>query len=352
MTLDVARARVHAQRLVRPLATAAAVVEHLLAVQAQDYAGATWALAQRSRGATAAAIDRAFADGAILRTHVLRPTWHFVTPADARWLLELTGPRVQRANAYWYKTVGLTAARLARTDTAIADALRGGQFLTRDELATRLPGKPSGIPMAHVMMHAELEQVVISGPRRGKELTYALFDERVPASPALPRDTALAQIARRYVTSHGPAQVKDLAWWSGLTVHDARRALELADLVVHDIGGVRYYVASGRRAALADPIVHLLPNYDECLVAFADRRDACDPRAKQPKISVLGGHFVVSNGRVIGGWKRVASGKTTVICATMFAKPTRAELAGMAAETARLGRFLGVPVRLELTGSS
>ena len=351
MTLDIARARLHAQRLVRPLPTPTSVVAHLVAVQSQDYYGAAWALAQRSKPTTAAAIDRAFADGSILRTHVMRPTWHFVTPADARWLLELTGPRVQKANAYWYKQVGLTATKLAKTDTALANALAGGQHLTRDELAKRF-GVASAV-MTHVMMHAELERVVISGPRRGKQFTYALFDERVPASPALSSDDALALLARRYVTSHGPAQVSDFRWWSGLTVGDARRALELANLPVHEAGTLRYYTpARSRHGVLRDPTVHLLPNYDECLVAFADRTAAHDARVKKLDAVILGAHFVLSNGKLIGGWRRVKAKGTTVVQATLLAKPTRAELAGMNAATSRLGTFLGAPARLDLTGSS
>lgn len=350
MTLDIARARLHAQHLVRPLANPAAVVEHLVAVQSQDYYGASWALAQRSRPTTATAIDRAFDAGTILRTHVMRPTWHFVAPVDARWLLELTGPRVQSSNGYWYKQVGLTAKKLAKTDAVLADALRGGQFLTRDELAGRLPGKPSGVPMAHVMMHAELERVVISGPRRGKQFTYALFDERVPASPALSRDDALALLARRYVTSHGPAQVGDLAWWSGLTAGDARRALELAGLSTVEVGARRYHVTASRRATLPDPTVHLLPNYDECLIAFADRTAAHDERVKKLDAVILGAHFVLSNGKLLGGWRRVQDKRTTVVKATLLAKPTRKELAGMEAATARLATFLGSPARLEVTG--
>ncbi|MFN0253694.1 MAG: winged helix DNA-binding domain-containing protein [Kofleriaceae bacterium] len=350
-TLDIAKARLHAQHLVRPLATPVDVVAHLLAVQSQDYPGAAWALAQRAKATTAETVDTAFAAGTILRTHVMRPTWHFVTPADARWLLELTGPRVQKANTYWYKQVGLTAATLAKTDAALADALRGGNFLTRDELAARLPRKLSGVPMAHVMMHAELERVVISGPRRGKQFTYALFDERVPASPALTRDDALARIATRYVTSHGPAQVKDFVWWSGLGAGDARRALELAGFDVHEVGSARYYVAvqPSRRLTLADPTVHLLPNYDECLVAFADRSDACDPRVKQKKVSVLSGHFVISNGKLIGGWRRGhTTKKALVIRATLLAKATRAELSAMKGAADQLGTFLGTPTRIEI----
>lgn len=350
MTVDIARARLHAQHLVRPLASPAAVVEHLLAVQSQDYPNAAWALGQRAARTAAETVDRAFAAGEILRTHVLRPTWHFVSPRDARWLLELTGPRVQRANAYWYAQVGLSAAKLAKTDAAIADALRGGVTLTRDELAVRLPRSVRTV-MTHVMMHAELERVVISGPRRGKQFTYALFDERVPATPALSRDDALAQLARRFVTSHGPTQVKDLVWWSGLAIAEARRALELAQLSLLEVAGQRYYTGALPRVT-GVATLHLLPNYDECLVGFADRSAALDPRVKATKISVLSGHFVMSSGRYIGSWRRDSSARTAVIRCALVVKPTRAELAAIAEEARRLGEFLGVTARAEVTGSS
>jgi hypothetical protein len=345
---DVARERLHAQHLVRPLATPANVVAHLLAVQAQDYAGARWAVGQRTRAARDTDVERAFDTGEIVRTHVLRPTWHFVAPADVRWLLALTAPRVHAAAAPYYRKLGLSAAKLAGTDVAIADALRGGHHLTREEIGTRLGIAPSGVELAHVMLHAELEQVVVSGPRRGKQQTYALLDERVPPSPPRTRDDALAELARRYVTSHGPAQVKDLAWWSGLTISEARRAIELAgDVLVRvEVDGVVYHRAlPRRRPVLADPTVHLLPNYDECLVAFADRTAAHDPRIAQLDAAVVWNHFVLSNGRLIGGFRLVRDKRHVVVACTLLVSPTSAERAALHREVERYGAFLGVPVR-------
>ena len=341
----IALERLHAQHLVRPLASPAAVVAHLLAVQSQDYYGACWALGQRAKGATAATVDAAFDAGEILRTHVMRPTWHFIAPADARWLLALTAPRVLAATAYWFKQLGLTAAKFTKAETAMASALRG-QSLTRDEIGTRIGAK--GVELAHYMMHAEAERAVISGPRRGKQFTYALFDERVPPSPALSRDAALAELARRYVTSHGPATIKDLAWWSGLTATDARRALELAAIEPRASDGM-FAAPTKKRPALADPTIHLLPNYDECLIAFADRSAAHDPRLPiELDAAVFSKHFVLSNGLLIGGWKRSVEKATTVVAATLLVPATKAERAALANETARLGKFLGTPTRLDL----
>src|SRR5262245_11522432 len=132
--LDIVQQRLSNQHLAgNPLKTVAEVVGWLGAVQAQDYAGAKWAVGQRVQGAMDATIDQAFNAGTILRTHIMRPTWHFVTPADIRWLLELTAPRVNQVNATMYRKLELDETLFARSHKAIAGALEGEQFLTRIE---------------------------------------------------------------------------------------------------------------------------------------------------------------------------------------------------------------------------
>ncbi len=329
----------------RPLGSAVEVVDHLVAVQAQDLNNARWALGQRMKRATDTEIERAYDAGEILRTHVLRPTWHFVTPADIRWLLALTGPRIHQLGAYYYKQIGMTARKLAATDTRIARAVRGTS-LTRDELGEQLG--LAGTPLAHVVMHAELEGVIASGPRRGKQITYALLDERAPTAVDKPRDQALAELARRYLAGHGPAQLEDLAWWSGLTVKDARRAIELAAVERFELAGTEYFHIPARATAIPDPHVRLLPNYDELLIAFADRSAARDPRIVAMDETAFFNHFVVSNGRLIGGYRRLVEKRTTVIACTLVVTPTAAERTALAAEVERFGAFLGTPIRLDL----
>src|SRR5262245_55486098 len=137
MPLDLTRARLRNQRLsTARFRRADEVVRWMGAVQAQEYADAQWGLALRTRRATAAGIERLFADGAILRTHVLRPTWHFVTPADIRWMLALTGPSVRKRMAPYDRRLELDATIFRRSEKAIATALRGGVHLTRQELRT------------------------------------------------------------------------------------------------------------------------------------------------------------------------------------------------------------------------
>ncbi len=212
---DIAHARLANQRLTgSEFTTAAEVVAWLVAVQAQEYTGAKAALGWRAGGLDDTAVERAFAAGEILRTHVLRPTWHFVTPADIRWLLKLTGPRVHQVNGGMYRRLELDEATLRRCAGVITGALQGGRALTRDQLRDALAaagiatsGGPdrNGQRLAYIVMWAELEGLIASGPRLGKQFSYMLLDERAPAGGAFDRDAALAELARRYVRSHGPA---------------------------------------------------------------------------------------------------------------------------------------------------
>src|SRR6266498_1240353 len=184
MALDILRQRLHNQLLSQTkFIQPSQVVAWLGAVQSQDYAGAKWALAQRTEGLTDAAIEQAFADGEILRTHVLRPTWHFVTPTDIRWMLELTAPRVRAAMAYMDRQLALDKAIFKKSNAALVKALRDSKQLTRSELTSVFQQahiNVDGLRLGHILMHAELDGIVCSGGRRGKQFTYALLDERAP----------------------------------------------------------------------------------------------------------------------------------------------------------------------------
>ena len=329
-------------------------------MQSQDYAGAKWALAQRLDGATEADLDARFDAGELLRTHVMRPTWHFVHPADIRWVLALTAPRVHQANAYQYKLLELDPATRARGRAVIEAALRGGRSLTREELGTALTraGLPaSGLRLGYFTADAELEGLICSGPRRGRRQTYALLEERVPPSRPRERDEALAEIARRYVEGHGPAQPADLAWWSGLALREARRALDLATPpLARETHGERMFwvspdIASSAFAAAAPseaPVVHLLPNYDELLIAFRDRSDAADP-ALPPAArvaQVILAHVVVRDGLVVGGWRRIDAGSSVTIQPTLLVPLDDAEEAALDAAIRRFATYLGRPVEV------
>lgn len=356
----IAQQRFYAHQLLQPhCPQPAAVVAWLGAVQAQDYAGAKWSVAQRLPTATDATIEQAFADGAILRTHVLRPTWHFVAAADIRWLLALTAPRVHALNAPYYRKAGLDAATLKRSNDVLAQALQGGQQRTREELAVAL--QQAGIAtdgelrLTYLVMYAELEGVIASGARRGKQFTYALLGERVPPTRPLTREEALATAVQRYFASHGPATIADFVWWSGLTVADATVGIALAgeQLAQTVMDGKRYYHAPQAMTLTNDglntaPNAWLLPTFDEYLLSYADRSAALDPQAAhiwngshEPFTS-----SIVIDGMVVGIWRRTFKGKQVVIEMRSYRPLTGDEEQAVADAMQRFGDFLGTPVSI------
>jgi hypothetical protein len=333
-TLDVARQRLQNQHLSSPAFTKPAdVVKWLGAVQAQDYHGAKWALGQRMVGATDGAIEKAFADGKILRTHVMRPTWHFVTPADIRWMLRLTAARVNAASAHYHRKLELDDAVFRRSNKALASALKGGKQLTRDVLRNVL--QEAGISthdlrFVHILARAELDGVICSGARHGKQFTYALLDERAPQTKALAADEALAELTRRYFTSHGPATLQDFVWWSGLTTADARAGIDMIQrrLVQEVINGKTYWLPSSMPAGQdSSRTAYLLPAYNEFLVAYKDRSAALQPISGKRAIpgDALFSSSIVIGGRVVGCWKRSLKEDSVIIKLSPFAPFSKAE---------------------------
>src|SRR5215470_6177942 len=236
---DLVTRRMRGQRLWGPpAATLDDVIRGLGAMQAQEFEPAKWALAQRAEGVTVTDVDAAFDAGTLLRLHILRPTWHFVHADDLRWMLRASAPRVHRANAYYYRQSGVDDDVAARSRVVFEKVLRDGQHATRKEIADALAeaSLPStGVPLAYVMMRGELDGVIVSGAKRGKQHTYALFDARVPAGPTPDADEALAAMTRRYLTMRGPATLKDYCAWAPLPVADGRLGLEvLGDAVVRE----------------------------------------------------------------------------------------------------------------------
>lgn len=323
------------------------VVRWLGAVQAQDYAGAKWAIGLRAKGLTDADVDHAFDGGTILRTHILRPTWHFVTPADIGWMLALTAPRVHAANAHTYREYELDVSVFRRSRRVLERALRGGKERTRAELATVLRREgiaAEGIRLAALMIDAELEGVIVSGPRKGKQFTYALLEERAPRVRRLPREEALAELTKRYFSSHGPATLRDYAWWSGLTVGDAKAGIasvepELDEEVVD--GRTYWFVGSRAPAPSTSPLVHLLPNYDEYLIAYKDRGPVFGASGRD-----VFAHFFVIDGRLAGSWRRTLKKDSVLVDVVPYRHLSREETRSLTSAAERYGRFNGRPTQL------
>jgi hypothetical protein len=321
-TDDVVRLRLRGQQLREPFAaTAEEALQNLLAVQAQDFPYARWTLAQRTAGGSAAGVEQAVSEGTVLRTHILRPTWHFVHRQDLRWLLALSGPRVHQANAATYRRTGIDAANAARSCDVLAGAVAGGAHKTREQLAAGLRRAgfgAEGLELAYRIMFAEASGVLVSGsPVRSAggalKQTYALFDARVPAAPAglMERPRALAELARRYFTSRGPATEKDCADWSRLTLSDVRTGLQLARemapeaLATAKIDGVACYFSPRADAGGVNRPgrLDLIQCYDEYVMGYSKTRHFLGGPA--PLLPVAGEplHLVLRDGRLAGVWR-------------------------------------------------
>jgi len=357
---ELAAWRLRNQRLCGPPCTSPAeVVGWLTAVQAQDYGGAKWAIAQRTVGSTQAEIDELVDEGVVLRTHVLRPTWHFVLAEDIRWLLDLTGPRIRAGLASRHRRLEIDRDVIARANAAFTAALSGGTSLTRRELGDVLQRRgivPEGQRLPHLLAAAELEGLVVSGPRRGKQHTYSLLAERAPGARCLRREEALAELTRRYFRSHGPAQVQDAVWWTGLSTSDVRTGITLAgETLAHRVmDGKDYWFDAGVGpvSGVAD-VVHLLPNWDEYTVGYRDRSAAIDPQLPfDPALFSFGSilsNVVTIAGRVRGSWRRTGAGKRVRIHVRPLVPLAPVEVDAVERVADRMGRFLGRPV--ELTGA-
>jgi hypothetical protein len=355
--LEVAHRRLHNQHLSGPaLPDPAAVVRHLGASQAQEYAMAKWSLGQRSAGADDAAVQAALDSGAVLRTHVLRPTWHFVAPEDLRWMLALTGPRVRQLGRYYERQAGIDDELVGRATAAVAEALRGGNHLTRPEVQgvlSRAGIEAGGIRLAYLVMAAELAGVVVSGVLRGAQRTYALLDERVPPTALLDPDEALAELTRRYFVSHGPYTAKDFSWWSSLTLTTVLRGLAMLgeELASAEVDGVDYWFAPGDEPPRdPPPTVHVLQGYDEYGVAYTQGRSAANiaglsiaPANTNQVIQPL-----VLDSQVVGWWRRVVGRDELVAEPHLAVTLSPAEQHALRAAFDRLSAFLGMPVRVEL----
>jgi hypothetical protein len=376
----VRRARLSAHRLRRPdLPGLPAVVGHLLAVQGQEFFPALWGASRRVAPAArpdAARAVAAFDAGAVLRTHVLRPTWHLVLPADARWLLELTAARVRRANASVERARGV--ADPARCLEAVADLVAAGP-LTRAEVKDGLVARgmlapdASGFEVAQVLMTAELHRAVVSGPLRGRRHTYAAFDDRVPPGygplgERFDRDAALVALWRGYLRGRGWATVKDAAQWSGLTLAELRRGLALLreaepggvvdapgagvleGLTLHGLADV---VGATDGGAGGGPAVELMQGYDELFVGYGPSRLVVrDPVAGEEPLAVRPAllHVLAVDGLVAGRWRWTAGPRRLEVAAAWARTPSPAEEAALAERAQEVAGWWGLELVAAPTG--
>jgi hypothetical protein len=322
-------------------------VSRLGAVQAQDYAAAKWALGMRVKNSTEESIDKAFNSGSILRTHVMRPTWHFVMPQDIRWMLELTAPRVKSTLASYHGKLNLDDALYKKSNNAIVKALRNHTYLTRQELKKILEGigiKTDVQRLAHIIAWAELDQLICSGPRRGKQFTYALLEERVPKVKKLQREEALSKLAWSYFRSHGPAQLLDFTWWSGLAAKDARAALDLIQdrLEQTTLDGKTYWFSSDKNSLPSKRTTgFLLSIYDEYTIAYKDRGLLSEARDVERMITMGNAltAVMILNGKVAGTWKKSVKKNKIEVQLQPFQKLNKRDETLLKSEISRYRKF-------------
>jgi hypothetical protein len=356
--VDIVRYRLHNQFLSQTNFTdPSQVVAALGAVQSQDYSGGKWALGQRLKNAsTDATIDKAFNQGKILRTHVMRPTWHFVTPADIRWMLALTGPRVHTVNGFMYRQQGLDREIIQKSYRVLDNALQGNKQMTRTELGSAFEKagikNAKGVRLGYFIMSAELDAIICSGARKGKQFTYALLEERAPQVKALSHDEALAELTRRYFATRGPATLQDFTWWSGLTMAEAREGIELVkSQFVNEVFEDQTYWFANSLSLVKEksPTAHLLPNYDEYFIGFKNRSaigkvaQLANVEANNPAFLA---HIIIIDGQIVGGWKRTLKKDAVLVELNLITKLTKAESEAVKTAIEQYGKFLGLPAKL------
>lgn len=354
-TADIAARRLRNQRIAGPrFDRPGDVVAWMGAMQAQDYLGALWAVGLRTKSAREDAVEKAIADRQIVRTWPMRGTLHFVAPADIRWMLALLTPRVIAGQRGRHRQLELDQATFDRSRGLLTRALEGGRQLTRDAAYETL--EAAGVSTAgqrgiHILAHLAQDGLLCFAARQGKQQTFALLEEWVPPARTLERDEALAELAARYFTSHGPATVQDFTWWSGLTVADARKGIELAGprLERETIEGQDCWLPAKKPAARpGSSTAGLLPPFDESIVAYKDRSAVLDPALG--KLMSSNGIFypvILLEGRAAGTWKRAFKKDSVVITLSPFSPLTEKDREAVAAAAERYGAFLGKTAVLE-----
>ncbi|GHT00326.1 hypothetical protein FACS189421_12280 [Bacteroidia bacterium] len=301
--------------------TPESVVAWMGAMQAQDYNMAKWAIGVRLPGYMDKQVEDAFNQGKILRTHVLRPTWHLVSPENIRWMLSLTAEKIKSSSRSRDRELEITEELYGQSNRIIQKALEGGQHLTREAIGEVLEKHKITVNSArlvHFLMRAEVEGIVCSGALQGKKQTYALLDERAPSVPVLHKEEALAKLAKLYFQSHQPATLQDFVWWSGLSTTEARQGLEAvkSGLVAEEINGQTYWLQNDfREIPVAENFCCLLPAFDEYIIAYRDRSAALLSE-HYSKVVSSNGMFqpvIVVDGQVVGLWKKSASKKNPVL---------------------------------------
>ena len=340
--------RLHNQLLsLHTLKSPGEVVARMGAMQSQALEMAKWAIGSRLPESSAKEITGALNRGEVIRTHILRPTWHFVAVDDLRWMYALSYPRLKPVYRSYAKMLGADESLLYPHIPLIEELLSGGRHLTKQEIGVALVERGVRLGDDHLSLllsFTELEGIIVNGELTGSRQTFTLLDEWVPRIPDISREEALARLARRYFTSHGPATLQDFAWWSNLPVTDCRKALEMIrpDFIRESINGRECWMRSDTRTPpLAQDSALLLAPFDELVVSYKDRTEMIE-EAHYSKVMTKNGIFsptIMLNGRIIGSWKKSMKKNVPQITLTFFVKVPKKTIALFQPEIKRLEKF-------------
>lgn len=303
------------------------VVEWMGAVQAQEYRASKWAIGLRMKGGSREKVSEALRTGEIVRTHVMRPTWHYVAGNDLRWMLKLSGQRIRKTVDQWTKSSGvdIPESLYTKCNDLFVKWLSGGQCLTKQELTVRF--EQAGVEadnnrVKRYLLRAEVEGIICSGEDRMDKPTYTLLEEHLAPVAELSREEALAKLAVRYFRSHAPATLKDFVWWSGLSATEAKQAVALAgDQLTKEYDGEQeFWMHVSCCACKQEEVLHFLPPFDEYLIGYKDRQTVMDP-THFPKAFNRWGIFypvICYNGRIVGNWEKVVKRDELTVKASFF----------------------------------
>jgi hypothetical protein len=341
-----------------PDRTPADAVRSMLAMQAQDYPGALWSVGVRAPGSTVTDVAVALDEGRIARSWPMRGTLHVTAPEDLPWMLELIGPRMLATIAPRRRQLGISDETLALAAEVVRGELEGGRSASRTELFAALERAGESTPEQrgiNILGALCQSRVLCLGPRRGAQQAFVLFDEWLPTVPPRDRDEALRELALRYFRSHGPATVRDLAWWTQLLLADVRRGVELArdGLEEIEVDGVTYFQAADSPAACTDddgaPVTLALPGFDELLLGYRDRAASLETEWAERVVPGKNGLFlptIVDDGRVLGTWRRTKKPRETLVETAEFVELPDDIRARFRTAVEAYGRFVGETVRV------
>ena len=330
--------------------TTVEMVAWLGAIQAQEFTQAKWSIGLRLPNLKDNDIAKDFTEGNILRTHLLRPTWHFVAAKDIRWMLVLTAPRVHAASSYMLRKLELNAAIFNRCNDILIKTLQGHKQLTRDVINKKFSRNKiaaEGPRLSYIMMQAELEGIICSGAKQGNQFTYALLEERVPKVKSKNRDEALAELTKRYFTSRGPATLKDFSTWSGLTLTDCKNGIEMVTTFFDSevIANEKYFSSPAFPLAKTQfQKMYLLPIYDEFIMGYKDRSAIMVLKNSIPKSAFRYDNMIIYKGQITGTWKRTIKTKCIDLEYDFFENPNKRQLSAFSKAIGRFKEFNNLAV--------